>query len=178
METKAAGKAWVFGDNIDTDQITPGKYLTFIDAPSLGKHVLEGAREEFPSLVKAGDILVAGRNFGCGSSREHAPLAIKGAGMPCVIAESYARIFYRNAFNVGLPILECPGVHAAVKEGDALEVDFLSGIVVNKTNGTRLQAVPLSDKAIELLRAGGLVALTRAKLAARGHRPASAPAGR
>ncbi|MHB8585609.1 MAG: 3-isopropylmalate dehydratase small subunit [Thermoplasmatota archaeon] len=167
MQTKVAGKAWIFGDNIDTDQITPGKYLTIIDEAGLGKHVLEGARGEFPQLVKPGDILIAGRNFGCGSSREHAPLAIKGAGMTCVIAESYARIFYRNAFNVGLPILECAGVHAAVHEGDALEVDFVTGEILNKTTGAKLKAVPFSDKALELLRAGGLVPLTRAKLAAR-----------
>ncbi|MHB8605002.1 MAG: 3-isopropylmalate dehydratase small subunit [Thermoplasmatota archaeon] len=167
METRYRGKTWVFGDNIDTDQITPGKYLAFIDAPTLGTHVLEGAREEFPKLVKPGDILIAGRNFGCGSSREHAPLAIKGAGIPVVLAESFARIFYRNSFNVGLPILECEGIHAAVAEGQQLDVDLLSGHVTNVTTGKKLEAVPLSDKAMELLTAGGLVPLTRAKLEAR-----------
>ncbi|HVL48367.1 MAG TPA: 3-isopropylmalate dehydratase small subunit [Candidatus Thermoplasmatota archaeon] len=167
METKLAGKAWRFGDNVDTDQITPGKYLAFIDAPTLGKHVLEGARQEFPGLVKPGDILVAGRNFGCGSSREHAPLAIKGSGLSVVLAESYARIFYRNAFNVGLPILVCPGIHAAVAEGDRIEVDLMSGKVVNTTNGKTLQAEPLTEKALELLRAGGLVPLVRKKLEAK-----------
>ncbi|HWG92308.1 MAG TPA: 3-isopropylmalate dehydratase small subunit [Candidatus Thermoplasmatota archaeon] len=164
MQTHFTGKTWVFGDNIDTDQITPGKYLAFIDAPTLGKYVLEGARADFPKLVKPGDIIVAGRNFGCGSSREHAPLAIKGAGVSVVIAESYARIFFRNAFNVGLPILVCEGIHDAVKEGDELDVNLTTGKVTNKTTGKTLQAEALTDKAIELLEIGGLVPLTRKKL--------------
>ncbi len=167
METQFSGKTWTFGDNVDTDQITPGKYLTLITPEELGKHVLEGSRADFPDLVKPGDIIVAGRNFGCGSSREHAPVSIKGAGVRVVLAESYARIFYRNAFNVGLPIMECPGIHDAVTEGDALDVDLATGKVTNKRTGKTLQAAPLTEKAFELLRAGGLVPLVRAKLEAR-----------
>lgn len=167
MKTQFRGKAWVFPDNVDTDQITPGKYLTMITAEELGKVVLEGARADFARQVKPGDLLVAGRNFGCGSSREHAPLAIKGAGIPIVIAESYARIFYRNAVNVGLPALECAGIADAVKEGDVLDVDLTTGKVTNTTSGKTLQAIPLSAKALEILGAGGLVPLTRKKLEAK-----------
>jgi 3-isopropylmalate/(R)-2-methylmalate dehydratase small subunit len=170
METRFAGKAWVFGDNIDTDQITPGKYLTMITAEELGKVVLEGSRPEFAKLVQKGDVLVAGRNFGCGSSREHAPLAIKGAGMPVVLAESFARIFYRNAINVGLPVLEVADIHTKAREGDVLDVDLTTGKIVNKTKGETYEAVPLSDKAMSILRAGGLVEVTRAKLAERAKR--------
>ena len=164
METRFSGKAWVFGDNLDTDQITPGKYLTIIDEEGLGKHVLEGARADFPQKVKRGDVLVAGRNFGCGSSREHAPLAVKGAGMPVVLAESFARIFYRNAINVGLPILEVEGVSEKVKEGDELRVNLVTGEVRNLTRNETYAAVPLSEQAMRILRAGGLVAVTRQKL--------------
>ena len=153
MDTRFAGKAWTFGDNIDTDQITPGKYLTMITAEELGKVVLEGARPEFAKQVQKGDVLVAARNFGCGSSREHAPLGIKGAGVPVVLAESFARIFYRNAINVGLPVLEVADVHKKVREGDVLDVDLLSGKIVNKTKGETYEAVPLSDKAMSILRA-------------------------
>ena len=167
METRFSGKAWLFGDNVDTDQITPGKYLTMITAEELGKVVLEGARPEFAKQVKKGDVIVAGRNFGCGSSREHAPLGIKGAGVPVVLAESFARIFYRNAINVGLPILEVAGIHAKVREGDVLEVDLRTGHIVNKTKGETYEAVPLSDKAMGILKAGGLVEVTKQKLAER-----------
>ena len=172
VKTSFRGRSWVFPDNVDTDQITPGKYLTMITAEELGKVVLEGARADFAKKVQPGDLLVAGRNFGCGSSREHAPLAIKGAGIPLVIAESYARIFYRNAVNVGLPVLECEGIAAAVKEGDVLDVDLTTGKVVNTTSGKTLQAIPLTAKALEILGAGGLVPLTRRKLEAKRGGPA------
>ena len=167
METRFSGKSWVFGDNVDTDQITPGKYLTMITAEELGKVVLEGARPDFAKNVKKGDVLVAGRNFGCGSSREHAPIGIKGAGVPVVLAESFARIFYRNAINVGLPVLEVEHIHTKVHEGDVLEVDLLSGKITNTTRNETYEAVPLSDKAMSILRAGGLVEVTRQKLAQR-----------
>ena len=169
MQTRFSGKAWVFGDNVDTDQITPGKYLTMITAEELGKVVLAGSPrgDAFAKQVQKGDVLVAGRNFGCGSSREHAPLAIKGAGMPVVLAESFARIFYRNAINVGLPILEVADVTKKVAEGDVLEVDLTAGLIHNKTKGETYEAVPLSDKALSILRAGGLVEVTRQKLAER-----------
>ena len=171
METRFAGRAWSFGDNVDTDQITPGKYLTMITAEELGKVVLEGARPDFAKNVKKGDVIVAGRNFGCGSSREHAPLGIKGAGVPVVLAESFARIFYRNAINVGLPILEVADIHKKVAEGDVLEVDLTAGKIVNKTKNETYEAVPLSDKALSILRAGGLVEVTKKKLAERARSP-------
>jgi 3-isopropylmalate/(R)-2-methylmalate dehydratase small subunit len=167
METRFAGKAWVFGDNVDTDQIAPGKYLTMITAEELGKVVLEGARPEFAKNVKKGDLIVAGRNFGCGSSREHAPVGIKGAGVPVVLAESFARIFYRNAINVGLPVLEVADVHKNVREGDRLEIDLRTGLITNATKGETYEAVPLSDKAMSILSAGGLVEVTKQKLAER-----------
>ena len=169
METRFSGKAWVFGDNIDTDQITPGKYLTMITAEELGKVVLAGApgREDFAKKVPKGDIMVAGRNFGCGSSREHAPLALKGAGMPVVLAESYARIFYRNAINVGLPVLEVADISRKVHEGDVLDIDLTTGKIVNQTRHETYEAVPLSEKAMSILRAGGLVEVTKLKLAER-----------
>jgi 3-isopropylmalate/(R)-2-methylmalate dehydratase small subunit len=167
MESQFEGKAWVFPDNVDTDQITPGKYLTIIDEEGLGKHVLEGARQDFPEQVQKGDILVAGRNFGCGSSREHAPLAIKGAGMPVVLAETFARIFYRNAINVGLPVLEVEGIGSKVKEGDVLRVNLVTGEVVNVTRDETYHGVPLSEKAMAILEAGGLVNVTRKKLEAK-----------
>jgi 3-isopropylmalate/(R)-2-methylmalate dehydratase small subunit len=167
MDTHFAGKAWSFGDNVDTDQIVPGKYLTMITAEELGKVVLEGARPEFTKNVKKGDVIVAGRNFGCGSSREHAPVGIKGAGVPVVLAESFARIFYRNAINVGLPVLEVADIHKKVHEGDVLDIDLLSGKIVNTTRKETYEAVPLSEKAMSILRAGGLVEVTKQKLAAK-----------
>jgi 3-isopropylmalate/(R)-2-methylmalate dehydratase small subunit len=169
MDTRFSGKAWVFGDNVDTDQITPGKYLTMITAEELGKVVLAGSPrgEGFAKQVGKGDVLVAGRNFGCGSSREHAPIAIKGAGMPVVLAESFARIFYRNAINVGLPILEVADISKKVHEGDVLDIDLTAGKIHNTTRKETYEAVPLSDKALSILRAGGLVEVTREKLKAR-----------
>jgi 3-isopropylmalate/(R)-2-methylmalate dehydratase small subunit len=168
MQTTFKGRAWVFGDSIDTDMITPGKYLAILDPKGLAEHVLEGADPTFAKKVKPGDILVAGENFGCGSSREHAPVAIKGAGVPVVLAESFARIFYRNAINIGLPVLEVPGLRDATKEGDVLEVDLTKGTVCNARTSAVLQGAALSDKAVEILEAGGLVNIVRRKLHARG----------
>jgi len=167
METRFAGKAWKFGDNVDTDQIAPGKYLTMITAEELGQIVLEGARPEFAKNVQPGDVIIAGRNFGCGSSREHAPLGIKGAKVPVVLAESFARIFYRNAINVGLPILEVADISRKVDEGDELDVDLASGKILNKTKGDEYEAVPMTEQALGILRAGGLVEVTKLKLAER-----------
>jgi 3-isopropylmalate/(R)-2-methylmalate dehydratase small subunit len=165
LQTRFEGKAWVLPDDVDTDQIVPGKYLAKITEEELGPHVLEGYDQEFPDRVSEGDIIVAGRNFGCGSSREHAPIAIKGAGVPVVIAESFARIFYRNAFNVGIPALEVPDISDHVDEGDQVGVDLESGEVTNETTGETFNAEPLSDKALDLIEAGGLVELTRQQLA-------------
>lgn len=164
LQTSFTGKAWVLPDDVDTDQITPGKYLAMITPEELGPHVLEGYDSTFPEKVSQGDLIVAGENFGCGSSREHAPLAIKGAGVPVVLAESFARIFYRNAFNVGVPVLEVPGISDGVDEGDELHVDLETGRIENTTTGTTFEAEPLSEKAFELVEAGGLVNVTRKKL--------------
>lgn len=164
LQTRFEGKAWVLPHDVDTDQIVPGKYLAKITEEELGPHVLEGYQQDFPEKVSPGDIIIAGRNFGCGSSREHAPIAIKGAGVPVVVAESFARIFYRNAFNVGLPALEVPGISEQVTEGDTVSVDLESGLVEDQDTGERFEAEPLSDKALELIEAGGLVDLTRRRL--------------
>ncbi len=167
LETSFTGKAWVLPHDVDTDQIVPGKYLAKITEEELGPIVLEGYQQDFPEKVSPGDIIVAGRNFGCGSSREHAPIAIKGAGVPVVVAESFARIFYRNAFNVGLPVLEVPDISEHVTEGDEVSVDLESGVITNEATGESFNAEPLSDKALELVEAGGLVNLTRETLEAR-----------
>ena len=169
MQTKLKGRAWTFGDSIDTDMITPGKYLAIIDPKGLAEHLLEGKDPEFAKRVKPGDIIVAGQNFGCGSSREHAVAAMKGAEIGCVIAESFARIFYRNSLNLALPILEVPDVSKNVKTGDVIEVDLTKGTVKNTTSGKTMQGVALTDKAVELLEAGGLVNIVRKKLHARGN---------
>lgn len=168
MQTTFRGRAWVFGDSIDTDMITPGKYLSIIEPKGLAEHLLEGKDPEFPKKVKPGDIIVAGENFGCGSSREHAVAAMKGAEVACVIGESFARIFYRNALNLALPILEVPNVSKEVQTGDTIEVDLTKGTVRNPRTGKTLQGVALTPKAVELLEAGGLVNVVRKKLAARG----------
>jgi len=169
FKTRFQGRAWALPDSVDTDMITPGKYLTIIDPKGLSEHILEGWRADFPKQVKAGDILVAGDNLGCGSSREHAPLSMLGAGIPVVIARSFARIFYRNAINVGLPVMECPDMPKGfVADGDTVSVDLQAGVVRNETKGTEAKGIPLSAKAIEILDAGGLVNIVRRKLNERG----------
>lgn len=179
FRTSFQGRAWALPDSVDTDMITPGKYLTIIDPKGLSEHILEGWRADFPKLVKAGDILIAGDNLGCGSSREHAPLSMLGAGIPVVIARSFARIFYRNAINVGLPVMECPDMPKDfVQDGDKVAVDLEKGVVRNETKGTETKGIPLSAKAIEILDAGGLVNIVRHKLSKRGvvqHKAAGNP---
>ncbi len=178
MQTTYRGRAWVFGDSIDTDMITPGKYLAIIEPKGLAEHLLEGKDPEFPKKVKPGDVIVAGQNFGCGSSREHAVAAMKGVPVACVVAESFARIFYRNALNLALPVLECPGVSAIVSGGDEIEVDLKAGTVRNTKTGKKATGFALTEKAVELLEAGGLVNIVRRKLQARGkvqHEVAAAP---
>ncbi len=139
---KLSGKVHKFGADIDTDAIIPARYLNTFDPDELAQHCMEDADPLFPSRVEAGDIIVADKNFGCGSSREHAPIAIKGAGVSCVIARSFARIFYRNSINIGLPILECDAVIDAVQEGDELEVDLETGVIINKRSNEQFQAIP------------------------------------
>jgi 3-isopropylmalate/(R)-2-methylmalate dehydratase small subunit len=163
VQTKFRGRVHVFGDSIDTDMITPGKYLTILDPKMLAEHLLEGADPDFPKKVRSGDIIVAGENFGCGSSREHAPIALQGAGVPVVVAQSFARIFYRNAINVGLPALECPGIKGAISPGEEIEVDILKG-EVSLASGKTLKGIALSGKPLEILEAGGLVPYTRRRL--------------
>jgi len=155
---KLIGKAWKFGSNIDTDVIIPYKYKArTLDPQELGAHCMEGLDPEFPRKISKGDFIVAGENFGCGSSREQAPIAIKGCGISAVIAESFARIFFRNAINIGLPALECPGITEEVNEGDTLEVDLENTIITNLTNGKKLFCIKLPKFLMEMLKAGGLI---------------------
>lgn len=161
---KFNGQLYKFGHDVNTDEIIPARYLNTSDAKELASHVMEDADSTFPKKVKKGDVIVAGRNFGCGSSREHAPLAIKTAGVSCVVAESFARIFYRNAFNIGLPILECPKAAKAAKAGQKLEIDAGSGIILNKTTGKKYQAAPIPDFMQELVASGGLMNYAKKKL--------------
>ncbi|EHM09367.1 3-isopropylmalate dehydratase, small subunit [Thermanaerovibrio velox DSM 12556] len=151
------GNAWVFGDHVDTDVIIPARYLTTHDPVELGRHCMEDASPNFPGEVKRGDIIVAGENFGCGSSREHAPLAIMGCGISCVIAASFARIFYRNAINLGLPILEIPDPLEFTSQGDLLSVNLDHGRVSNLTKGTERKFPPIRGMAEKIVSAGGLV---------------------
>jgi 3-isopropylmalate/(R)-2-methylmalate dehydratase small subunit len=157
------GKAWKFGNDIDTDAIIPARYLNQTEPEHLAAHCMEDADAAFPAEVRAGDVIVGGKNFGCGSSREHAPLAIKAAGVRVVIAESYARIFYRNALNIGMPILECPEAVAGIKSGDEVEVDTSTGLITNRTSGKKFQARPFPPFMQELIRAGGLVPYIKEK---------------
>ena len=154
---KIVGKVWKYGDDVNTDLIVPGKYLELVDPEEMALHAMEGIDPEFPQKITKGDIVVGGANFGCGSSREHAPLALKYAGVGAVIAESFARIFYRNAINVGLPALECPGIIDAVEEGDQLEVDIAGGKVRNLSKNVELKFVPLPGFMVKVLGEGGLV---------------------
>lgn len=161
------GKNWKFGNDIDTDAIIPARYLNTSDPKELAKHIMEDADRDFPSKVKAGDIIVAGKNFGCGSSREHAPIAIKAAGIQAVIAKSFARIFYRNSFNTGLPIFESEEASEKIAQGDEIEIDADGGIIRNISKGETYKANPIPPFMQELISSGGLVEWTKKKLAAR-----------
>lgn len=160
------GKVWKYGDNVDTDAIIPARYLNTTSEAELAAHCLEDLDATFAKTVRPGDILVAGKNFGCGSSREHAPVALKACGIGCIIAESFARIFYRNAINIGLPILECPAAVREIQAGQTLEVDLASGVVRNLETGRVYQATPYPPFMLEIIAAGGLIEYTRRKLAA------------
>jgi len=169
----AVGRVWKYGDDINTDVIIPARYLFTTDPAELAAHCMEDLDPSFAGKVRPGDVIVAGRNFGCGSSREHAPVAIRAAGVACVIAVSFARIFYRNAINVGLPILECPEAVAALQDGDEVEVDVAAGTIRRVATGETFQAAPFPPFMQEILRCGGLVEYARRKLAA----AAAAPEG-
>ena len=170
------GRAWKFGNNVDTDQIIPAKYAIYsLDEKELGKHAMEGVpgRDTWTSQVGQGDILVGGSNFGCGSSREIAPVAIRGAGISLVIADSFARIFFRNAINMGYPILQSPQAAEAVEDGDELEVDLEEGVIRNFTKGDEYRAEPFPKFMNDLLRMGGLVPWVRKQLEERRRMAAS-----
>ena len=154
---KLRGKVWKFGSNVDTDVIIPARYLNTSDPRELAKHCMEEVNPNFAKKVKKGDIIIAERNFGCGSSREHAPIAIKASGVSCIIAKSFARIFYRNCFNMGLPILESTNVYEDAEEGDEIEVDLEKGEIVNLTRDKKFKAQPIPPFMQELIKDGGLM---------------------
>ncbi|MEE0970489.1 MAG: 3-isopropylmalate dehydratase small subunit [Clostridia bacterium] len=151
------GKVLKYGDNVDTDVIIPARYLNTIDKKELASHCMEDIDKDFVKKVKAGDIMVAGANFGCGSSREHAPIAIKESGISLVIAESFARIFYRNSINIGLAILECPEAAKAISEGDEVEADLEKGVITDKTTGESFTTKPFPEFIEKIINCGGLV---------------------
>ena len=159
----AKGTVFRYGDNIDTDVIIPARYLNTQNAQELAAHCMEDIDKTFVARVQPGDIMVGGENFGCGSSREHAPLAIKTSGIHCVIAKSFARIFYRNAINIGLPILECPAASEAIREGDVVSVDFDTGVITDETTGQRFEAAPFPPFIQKIIQAGGLMASLKDK---------------
>ena len=167
MEKTLRGRAHTYGKNVDTDVIIPGKYCNLVEEKELGKHAMEGIDPEFSSRVKGGDIIVADSNFGCGSSREVAPIAIKGAGVRAVIAKSFARIFYRNAINIGLPILECPEAVDAIAAGDEIEIDPAAGAIRNLSKGTSYKAAEFPPFMRSLIDAGGLIPYVERRLAER-----------
>ena len=154
---KANGTVFKYGDNVDTDVIIPARYLNSSDSAELAQHCMEDIDKEFVKKVQKGDIIVANKNFGCGSSREHAPIAIKAAGVSCVIAETFARIFYRNSINIGLPIIECPEAAQNIEAGDEVEVDFDSGIITNKTKGTSFKGQAFPEFMQKIIKAEGLI---------------------
>ena len=161
MQKVLKGKAFVYGPNIDTDQIYPGRFLDLTDSDQVGKHALEGADPNFVKEVQTGDFIVASTNFGCGSSREHAAVTLKAAGVGAILADSYGRIFYRNAINLGVPLIVCPGISSIVKRGNVLTVDMTSGKVSNETTGATAQAQPLSDYVMNILESGGIKPLIK-----------------
>ena len=161
---KVKGKAIKFRNNIDTDVILPGKWLSLIDPKELAKHTMEGLDLTFPEKAKKGVIVVGGKNFGCGSSREQAPLALKYAGVQCVLAESFARIFFRNSINIGLPVIECKGISTAVNNNDEVSVDMEAGKIQNLTKNQNLQGTKLPPFIMEILTDGGLIENLRKRL--------------
>ena len=161
---KVSGKVFKYGDNIDTDVIIPARYLTSADPEHLKEHCMEDIDKTFKDRVSEGDIIVAGKNFGCGSSREHAPIAIKASGISLVIAPDFARIFYRNAINVGLPILECPEAFENINEGDEVEADFDTGVITDKTTGKSFNAKAFPEFIKNIMTSGGLVGYTESEL--------------
>ena len=156
MQKVLKGKAFVYGPNIDTDQIYPGRFLDLTDADQVGKHAMEGVDANFVKEVQQGDLIVASTNFGCGSSREHAAVTLKAAGVGAILADSFGRIFYRNVINLGVPLIVCPGISGIVKRGDVVSVDMATGKVTNETTGATAQAQPLSEYVMNILDSGGI----------------------
>ena len=157
MNMHIEGRAHKYGDNVDTDVIIPARYLNIADKKELASHAMEDIDGEFINKVKPGDIMLAGENFGCGSSREHAPMVLKESGIACIIASSFARIFYRNAINIGLPIIECPEASKGIEQGDEVEVDFDSGIIYNLTRGTQFKGQAFPEFMQKIIQAEGLI---------------------
>ena len=162
----AKGFVHKYGDNVDTDVIIPARYLNIADKKELATHCMEDIDDNFVNVVKAGDVMVGGFNFGCGSSREHAPMVIKESGISCVIAKTFARIFYRNAINIGLAIMECPEACDAISDGDVVEVDADTGTITNLSTGESFQAQPFPAFIQEIIEAGGLIERTKKKMGA------------
>ncbi|MEG6570686.1 3-isopropylmalate dehydratase small subunit [Thermoanaerobacterium thermosaccharolyticum] len=158
------GKAIKYGDNVDTDVIIPARFLNTSDPKELALHCMEDIDKDFKNKVKPGDIMIAGYNFGCGSSREHAPIAIKESGISCVIAKSFARIFYRNAINIGLPILECPDAASAIEDGDIVSVDLETGIIRDITKGIEFKSQPFPEFIKKIIECGGLINYVKEKV--------------
>jgi len=157
-------KAWKYGDNLDTDGIIPARYLSSSDPAFLAQHCMEDVDADFVKKAEEGDFIIGGRNFGCGSSREHAPIAIKAAGISCVIAKSFARIFYRNSFNMGLPILDCPEAVDGISDGDEIEVNLSEGVIRNLSTGKEFRAKPIPPFMQELIDAGGLINYAQSRI--------------
>ncbi|HLE54852.1 MAG TPA: 3-isopropylmalate dehydratase small subunit [Thermoplasmata archaeon] len=166
MQTRFTGRVWTFGEDISTDHIIAGRYLTSTDPKVLSEHAMENVDSQFAKRVTPGDVIVAGTNFGCGSSREQAPMALKAAGVSCVVANTFARIFFRNSINIGFPVVECPGLREKVQEGETVTVDLAAGHVL-LASGERVRFQPLPPNLLEILNAGGLVPKLRAELAAK-----------
>ena len=167
MERIARGKAFVFGANIDTDQIYPGRFVELTNVEDVAKHAMEGADPNFIAEFCQGDVIIASTNFGCGSSREHAAITLKAVGAGAILAESFGRIFYRNAVNVGVPVLVCPQISKKVNQGDIVSVDIQSGKVTNETTGETAQAEPMSEYMLNILTSGGIKPLIKKELAQR-----------
>lgn len=168
MEKMVNGKAFVFGKNVDTDQIYPGRFVEFTDVEDVAKHAMEGADPNLVKEFKKGDLIVASTNFGCGSSREHAAITLKAIGIGAILAESFGRIFYRNAINLGIPAIVCPDISSNVKKGDVLSIDIMSGQVTNETTGKTMQAQPLSEYMFNILASGGIKPMIKKEMEHRG----------
>ncbi len=162
MQTSVKGKAFVFGKNIDTDQIYPGRFVEYTDVEDIKKYAMYGADAEFVKKFQPGDIIVAGTNFGCGSSREHAAITLKAVGVGAVLAESFGRIFFRNAINLGVPVITCSEISKIVSEGDEVAVDIAGGVITNLTTGAVAKAVPMSPYIMNILQSGGIKPMIKA----------------